>query len=491
MNRARWGAFLVAGVGLAALTRAQDPAAMPPALPLPSPAPASPLAIGDYRGAGSCSATACHGSIRPSAAMLSPVLRNEHTTWLSDDAHARAYSVLFNQRSEGIARSLASSARPYKSAHLDERCLACHATPRPSAVLEQTHWMDADGVGCEACHGASGRWLGEHTTPGWRDLALERKAELGMANVTALPARARQCAGCHVGDHEAPGGIPVRDVNHDLIAAGHPRLNFELSAFLANMPTHWVEKGNNGEPPAGGDLRPTRAMAPDFSARAWALGELATAESALRLLESRAKKADQKTAPWPEFTESGCFSCHHDLRDQAWRRLPRPAGDDAMVGAPRWGSWLFAEIDGALAATVDPAVSRPFAEALKKVRALMNGSTAPDARAVATAAKDAAEAARRCVDAMAGKRLSANEVSRLIDRIDTWTGVNGWDEATQRYLALAALRQSWAELDPSRKADQDGLARKLEEIRPRLQFPAGLDSPGLFDPTRLRPGSSR
>ncbi len=121
----------------------------------------------------------------------------------------------------------------------------------------------------------------------------------------------------------------------------------------------------------------------------------------------------------------------------------------------------------------------------------MNGSTAPDARAVADAAHGAAEAARRCVEAMAAKRISAEEVSRLIARIDTWAGVNGWDEATQRYLALAALRQSWAELDPSRKADQDELARKLEEIRPRLQFPAGLDSPGLFDPTRLRPVAPR
>ncbi len=488
MNRARWGAFLMAGVGLAALSRGQDPAAMPPALPVASPAPAS--AIGDYRGAGSCSATACHGSIRPSAAMLSPVLRNEHTTWLSDDAHARAYSVLFNQRSEGIARSLASPAAPYKPAHLDERCLACHATPRPTAVLNQTHWMDGDGVGCEACHGASGRWLGAHTAEGWRELSPERKAELGMANVTELPARARQCAGCHVGDHEQSGGIPVRDVNHDLIAAGHPRLNFELSAFLANMPTHWVEKGINGGATAGGNLRPTGEMAADFSARAWALGELATAEAALRLLKARAEKAKTHAAPWPEFTESGCFSCHHDLRDQAWRRLPRPAGDDAMVGAPRWGSWLFSEIEGALTVTVDPSSAQTFSESLKKVRALMNGSSMPDAKAVAAAAQGAAEAARRCVDAMAGKRISADEVARLIARIDTWAGVNGWDEATQRYLSLAALRQSWVELDPSRKADQDDLARKLEEIRKRLQFPDGLDSPGLFDPTKLRAGSS-
>jgi hypothetical protein len=37
-----------------------------------------------------------------------------------------------------------------------------------------------------------------------------------------------------------PDGKPWRDVNHDLIAAGHPRLSFELSAFMATMPPHWT-----------------------------------------------------------------------------------------------------------------------------------------------------------------------------------------------------------------------------------------------------------
>jgi hypothetical protein len=90
--------------------------------------------------------------------------------------------------------------------------------------------MHADGVGCESCHGASGRWLGPHTTLGWRDRPWPEKAALGMRNTKDLASRARLCAGCHVGDGGSDD-LPARDVNHDLIAAGHPRLNFELSAY--------------------------------------------------------------------------------------------------------------------------------------------------------------------------------------------------------------------------------------------------------------------
>lgn len=59
-------------------------------------------AITAYKGAGSCSAVACHGSIAPVAG--SSVLRNEHTTWISDDRHSRAYQVLFDDRSQQIAQ---------------------------------------------------------------------------------------------------------------------------------------------------------------------------------------------------------------------------------------------------------------------------------------------------------------------------------------------------------------------------------------------------
>src|ERR1700751_1506867 len=55
-----------------------------------------------YVGPGSCSATACHGSVR--ALTQTKVLQNEYSTWVLQDKHARAWNVLNNQVSQRIAR---------------------------------------------------------------------------------------------------------------------------------------------------------------------------------------------------------------------------------------------------------------------------------------------------------------------------------------------------------------------------------------------------
>ena len=110
------------------------------------------------QGAGACSAVACHGSA--AAGDRSEVLQNEHTTWIADDPHSLAYRALFSERSEQMVRKLAGSSSTIPTpAHLDERCLACHTTPRRTAELRRTPWLNQDGVGCEACHGAAEKWL--------------------------------------------------------------------------------------------------------------------------------------------------------------------------------------------------------------------------------------------------------------------------------------------------------------------------------------------
>ena len=59
-----------------------------------------------------------------------------------------------------------------------------------------------------------------------------------MRALDAPLVQAQVCVGCHVGA-PAKDGVPARDLNHDLMAAGHPRLIFELSSYQANMPPHW------------------------------------------------------------------------------------------------------------------------------------------------------------------------------------------------------------------------------------------------------------
>src|SRR5262249_41105780 len=144
-----------------------------------------------------------------------------------------------------------------------------------------------EGVGCERCHGSAAGWLSDHFSRDWQRLTDAEKKKKGFLPTRNLLFRARLCVECHVGTRDA-------DVDHDLIAAGHPRLNFELGSFLGTMPPHW-------------DVRAEKKRTPDLEARAWAIGQIVSAEAAARLLAARAGNKDK---PWPEFAEYDCQSCH-------------------------------------------------------------------------------------------------------------------------------------------------------------------------------------
>jgi hypothetical protein len=476
MGGARWFPVLLAACLLVALGRddamAQRPANGPGAIETGS----------DFRGSGSCSAIACHGSISPLDSSASRVRRDEHTTWISDDVHSRAFQTLLGDESKRIESNLAGKNGVVRAASEDERCLACHTTPRPKDVLKATSKLNADGVGCESCHGAARRWLGPHTTIGWETKDRQAKAVAGMENTKDLAHRAEVCARCHVG-HHTPDGSLVRDVNHDLIAAGHPRLYFEFSASLDNMPPHWDEKDENAGP-----IEPN-GRAPDFAARAWPIGRLATMKVAVELLERRAVKAKAvAAAPWPEFTEYGCFSCHHDLRDEPWRRAAR--ADGVTAGTPRWGSWPRPALDDLIADLIAKPKSDNCIKALDELSKVM-ASPIPDECAAQEKARAAAKELGSCLDELAPKRLSGGAVQQLLDRLnsgDAWKNVASWDEACQRYLALVPLRQSMVAMDPDRKSTFDALESRLQDLRCKLMFPPGSDSPRELDASQFRLG---
>jgi hypothetical protein len=487
MRVARLSLVLLAVFVIAVLGRGDEPARAR-ANRSAAPAPES-----RFRGAGSCSATACHGNIKAFDRSISSVSRNEHTTWMSADPHSRAFQVLFNERSERIERKLASFEGGYSHASEDVRCLACHTTPRPPSELKVTTWLNADGVGCESCHGAAERYLGAHTTGAWKQKnRREKEDQWGLSNTKDLTSRGLACAGCHVGEHSSDG-LTIRDVNHDLIAAGHPRLNFELSAFLDNMPAHWDEKDENAGP-----VGPSRRAA-SFPARAWAIGRLTTIKTALALLESRAAEADappeplvgqgsgatKRTPRWPEFTEFGCFSCHHDLRDQTWRRGPR--AQDVALGAPRWGTWISPGIDDLLASLAVDAGRQTANGTLERVTiAMEKPASSPEIKA---AAHDACGSLAKSLTSVAAHRFDQVTIEHMIDTIDnrqSWDRVASWDEAAQRYLALVPLYQSWLALAPDRTPKQEALRNRLAELLERLKFPEGFDSPRGFEAGRFR-----
>lgn len=370
-------------------------------------------------GTASCSARGCHGRLEPSATSF--VHQNEYTLWLARDRHAQAYGVLFSAESKHIAENLKIPA-----AHEDVRCLACHTVPQTADAwvpgkgnnLQSIVQERLNGVGCEACHGNATGWIVAHTKPDWAGRGPEEKRKAGMIATADTTIRAQTCVGCHVGaPSDAALGLPVRDVNHDLIAAGHPRLNFEYAAYMANMPRHWDEK-NPAASVWSGD---------------WRVGQAVSLEAALKLLDFRAGSDDR---PWPEFAEYDCYACHHDLKQPTWwQAAEHTAG--RKVGTPRWGAWYTTPAD--LLANHVGDKGKDCSVALQRLRETMQRPI-PDREAVR---KQTADAMQRLADwrqSTARIAVSVRVEESMFTEFarDCMKSPLSWDSATQLYLAFVA-----------------------------------------------------
>ncbi len=440
--------------------RASPPTAVP-SVPAPRP---------DFQGVAGCATQACHGG-SPTAGLVT--IRNAATFWLDHDRHAYAYAVLLTPRSRRIVENLAGGAA-VTEAYRDARCLACHTIPQTVYLADRwetladdavTAELRRDGVGCEACHGASRAWIEPHTTIPWGEERRANYQKKGMIWLNDYLARAEVCVGCHVGAAaDKENNLPLRDVNHDLIAAGHPRLNFELASYQEALPPHWVEKDLATPTP--------RDRSPAEEPRIWLAGQVRTAEAALNLLQDRATRG-----PWPEFAESDCYACHHDLAAHAWRQDATAQDKGRPVGSVPWNRWH---------------VSRPFeawlpqegpdaelVTALQKVRDGMSRGAPTDPNRAAQARKASCLLHSRYPDA--GALGSDTTLARQLVQAAklpqeagaTGLGPLGWDDAVQYYLLLAALRRT----RPHDGAHQ-ALDTKLAELGAGLSFPR---APQAFD----------
>ncbi len=206
-----------------------------------------------------------------------------------------------------------------REAHTDSRCLACHTTNAGKTNVAHGERFSLEfGVGCEACHGPAGDWLSAHTQKSWRTLSDLQKAELGFRDLQSATNRADACAVCHVGSESAT-------VDHDLIAAGHPRLTFELAAYHSMLPKHW-------------NAREELQRDPMQEVRLWAIGQATTAKVTTEISRARAQAALDKQSDRvaTDLAEFDCHSCHHDLAEESWRVNRWSLG---KLGAPQWGTW--------------------------------------------------------------------------------------------------------------------------------------------------------
>ncbi|HTT32504.1 MAG TPA: multiheme c-type cytochrome [Methylomirabilota bacterium] len=398
-----------------------------------------------YIGPGSCAATSCHGSVKPIAG--SRILQNEYSTWIIQDKHSRAYQALTGDVGERMARILKLGAKAEES----PKCLLCHAlytTPeqrgRPFEISE--------GVTCENCHGPASAWLGPHTMRSWPH---EKSVALGMQDTRDVIHRTEKCLECHLGTRN-------KFVDHEMIAAGHPDLYFELDSFSAVMPRHWKvpresEPGKPAEDPAW------------VGVREWCTGQAVQLRAALERLTWRAKneRFDKKDV-WPEYSELSCFACHHALgpAKDSWRQEHGYVG--RRPGDPAWNSSRYA-VFRLLAKQIDSASGQELDRQLLIVSDEMSKLN-PDRNVVGSAASVAVPLVQHIAERLATMQYDQAVALRLLQRIpDDAENIALADEraAEQAVMAMDSLYIAYSrEAKPANAAEVrtaiNGLFQQLE-----------------------------
>jgi hypothetical protein len=255
--------------------------------------------------------------------------------------------------------------------------------------------------------------------------------------------RAKKCLTCHLGSGE-------QIVDHELIAAGHPDLVFELDTFSAALPMHWREP----KPQAGNSLPRVRD---------WAVGQAVALAEGMRLLAARA------SAAWPEFAELECYQCHHDLRADSWRIQRGYAGRRAgslQMNVARQD--VLRVVLTQAAPEQSAAVEKPLAQAAALIAARLG-----DGPAIAQAARAAAQQAdalaarfaRQDFDAAAARAIVkalAADAARIAG-----SGVHSAEQATMSLDALAAA--AW----PGHQGFQSAIAKLYDYLEhPSVYQPA-------------------
>jgi hypothetical protein len=312
-----------------------------------------------------------------------------------------------------------------------------------------------------------------------------------MWNTRDISSRANVCVRCHVGG-------PDRDVNHDLIAAGHPRLNFEFAAFMANLPKHWndsvdrealqftsAQSAPRGLWPDAQSKWPPPAR-PDQEIRLWAAGQLASSRASAALLDQRARAAENEAPPralqpaWPELAEYDCYSCHHDLSAPSWRQELAYTAGRRKPGTLPWGTWHFSRFQEDLWPIVLRNPPHPTA-AIAELRARM-ATLAAKSDQVAPLASAVAKSL--CGDTtIASTDWTSPKIAAAMIQISDAEKLESWDEAAQRYLALVAFANSLrraADGDEKQPPHAD-IQSRLEAIRKNLNFGPAYRSPAHFN----------
>jgi hypothetical protein len=407
--------------------------------------------VGKYNGPGGCASSSCHGSIQPK--QVTRVAQNEYSIWAGQDKHARAYQVLSNDVSTRMARILNLKQPSIES----PKCLACHALAVPADMRAQSFDI-SDGVSCEHCHGPAAGWLGAHTVKGWETKTGDQKAQLGMTDLRDLAVRSHICLHCHLGNYE-------KSVDHQMIAAGHPDLTFELNLFSAVMPRHWKDSHNiPGSGSSGSDTK-------WYGTKEWAVGQAMQLRDGLHRLASRARGSS-----WPEYAELDCFACHHSLTTpkDSWRQDAGYTG--RTPGVPAWNAARFVVFRYASAET-DAAAASKLESEMATLSSLM-GQLSGEREQIAASADRAASLVHSLALALNSRTYDQTFTLRIMRKIAADSRAisqQGQRAAGQAAMSLDSLFTVYRQ--NATGSNQAEIQTAIKTLFQQLENPSAYDAP--------------
>lgn len=407
-------------------------------------------------GATSCSSSLCHGGATPRPGEV--FLGIEYDRWYAwgRGNHFRAYKVLYeDERSDRMAKLLYG---PDAVAKEQATCRACHALDVEPARRGRAFDIE-DGVNCESCHGRSEKWHGLHqNATRWRnELTTERRTAMGFYDTRDLVRRAELCLSCHLGTDNKP-------FTHQILAAGHPPLTFELAGDLFNVPKHWRDE----------QVYLSADEGSWFHVRVWAVGQAVMLREQMRRLAAWAAGGADV-----DYVLFECYACHHGLTVPSWRQHRGTVG---KLGEPLWDSanWAMCE---ALLDLLPREQRDQMAVGIDQITGSLT-LRGGDRATVRAAAETVAALAGRLAEKAAAKKYDRAGTFRIIRSLtrdrDRIAGL-GYRAAVQTFSALYALYKLAVAESNKVPGNHDAILETLVKLEDFLYDRQRTERPGDYD----------
>lgn len=407
---------------------------------------------GSYVGVATCAGSTCHGRSEGDGKV---VRQDELRLWQEPSsrsgAHSRTYKVLDTPRGQRIAAALNLG-----NATQAPACLGCHAT-FPAPGLRGERFRVADGVGCESCHGPASGWLAMHYAV---PATHAKNVAAGLVPLENPRTRASVCLDCHFGSAK-----PGQFVTHSMMAAGHPRVSFELDLFSA-LQQHWDDN----------DKYKQRKGQID-GLQLWAVGQ---AEAVQRQASLFARPDLGSEGIFPELYFYDCHSCHRSINDQPNREREfevNPARPIAF-GYPPFNDENMIMLS-AVARVLAPGQGANFDAAARNFHAAMNKGR-PEAVAAAGRLQSAAAALSQTLSSRSYSDASAFTVISTIGGQATSPRFTDYTGSAQAVMAVDTLLNSMVKQNRVTVGAAAGIRSSINRAY------AAVASPDRYDPPAFR-----